>query len=107
MEEEIDRFSLANRFLDGERDRIDAVEFLVRAGAHEHLQARDNARTPRLRRFERDQALFELFFVDHGIPPLSEMSRRNRRSRKPESGANSRCRLRTNICYDPENQLYP
>jgi hypothetical protein len=34
VEEKIDRFSFDNRFLDGERDRIDAVEFLVRAGAH-------------------------------------------------------------------------
>jgi hypothetical protein len=37
MEEKIDRFSFDNRFLDGELDRIDAVERLVRARAQQHL----------------------------------------------------------------------
>jgi hypothetical protein len=69
MEEKIDCFSFDNRFLDGEFDRIDAVERLIRARAQQHLQPRDDARTPRLGRFERNQALFELFFVDHGITP--------------------------------------
>src|SRR5579864_970606 len=65
MEEEIDRFSFGNRFLRAELDRIDAVERLVRARAQQRLQPRDDARGPGLGRFERDQALFELFFVDH------------------------------------------
>src|SRR4029077_5803948 len=51
----------ANRFLWGERQRIDAVECPVRARAQQHLQPRDDARTPGLGRFERDQTLFEFF----------------------------------------------
>jgi hypothetical protein len=61
-EEKIDCFSFGNRFLDGELDRIDAVERLIHARAQQHLQPRDDARTPRLGRFERNQSLFELFF---------------------------------------------
>src|SRR3954468_2842025 len=69
MEEKIDPFSFGNRFLCGELDRIDAVECLVRARAQQRLQPRDDARTPGFGRFERDQALFELSFVDHCITP--------------------------------------
>src|ERR1700691_3834888 len=65
MEEKIDPFSFGNRFLGGELDRIDAVECLVRTRAQQQLQPRDDTRTPGFGRFERDQALFELFFVDH------------------------------------------
>ena len=68
MEEKIDRFSFVNRFLRGELDWIDAVECLVRTRAQQHLQPRDDARTPGFGGFERDQALFELFFVDHRTP---------------------------------------
>src|SRR5262249_43260300 len=67
MKEKIDPFSFGNRFLCRELDRIDAVECLVRARAQQHLQPRDDARTPGFGRFERDQTLFELFFVDHRI----------------------------------------
>jgi hypothetical protein len=76
----------------GEPDRIDAVEFLVRAGSHQHLQSRDDARTPGLRRFERDQALFELFFVDHGTTPRQKTSKRDRRSNRLTSVVRSRYR---------------
>jgi hypothetical protein len=34
VEEKIDRFSFDNRFFSRELDRVDAVEFLVRAGSH-------------------------------------------------------------------------
>lgn len=39
----------------------DTVEGLVRARAQQHLQPRDDARTPGFCRFERNQALFEFF----------------------------------------------
>src|SRR5579872_6838715 len=65
VEKEIDRLAFRNRFLGGELDRIDAVERLVRARAQQRLQPRDDPRTPGFGRFERDQALFELFFIDH------------------------------------------
>src|SRR5215467_7543704 len=73
MEEKIDAFSFGNRFLCGELDRIDAVECLVRARAQQHLQPRDDARTPGFGRLERDQALLELFFVDHRITPRQNL----------------------------------
>ena len=34
VEEKIDRFSFDNRFFSRELDRVDAVEFVVRAGSH-------------------------------------------------------------------------
>src|SRR5438128_8720487 len=82
MEEKIDRFSFGNRFLGGELDRIDAVECLVRARAQQHLQPRDDARTPGFGRFERDQALLELFFVNHRMTPRYNLDH-PRRSVKP------------------------
>ena len=69
MKEKIDRFSLGNRFVGGELDRIDAVERLVRARAQQRLQPRNDARAPGFGRFERDQALLELLLVDHRITP--------------------------------------
>jgi hypothetical protein len=47
MEEKVDCFSFHNRFLDGERDRIDSVERLISARAQQHFQPRDDARIPR------------------------------------------------------------